>query len=894
MSKSENLENLALKALKAFRVVSTKPDDAFLLLYVLGCFRHYVKLQFTSEKSSYTSGLALFPNRNDQGELSFTQTRLLLLPNYELPDFLRDTYRIFERRIENFQLSESKELLKKLEDLYLNLPPALYAKAFETLLEKIVKGVERKRGEIMLPSEIAKFLINISNLHGGKRVFNPFAGLGSFGIFLNDSTINYHGQEIDDLTWAVTTLRLDAHDKLNNSSFEKVDSFLSWPNTNRYDLIISNPPFGLRLGKHQQTTEKKYKTVEQFLLTQGIELLTDCGKMIAIVPNGLLYSKSNKGVRQRLIEEDLVEAVISFPGGLFLQSNSPFSVIVISKTKERPGSVLFFPGENYAQPLNNGHYQLMLEDITKDFLRRSVSIQTSDHSRTDEPPFNQLEIDKDSIKSQDYSLDHERYRFEEIEGIELQEIVEVEKGYQSGLIYVSSIFNRNDSFLEKFFRKMGFSQLGEPFDKEGVAKNDYGKIVNQNRSKIQEVLRQVKFISTKDLKNDPYNYSLEIDSVQFRERSHNARIIVDEVVLVTLIGSSLKPTFVSNSEPPFYLHHQLIALKPNPNLVDLDWFINHLHSDSIKRQLALLKKGSGISYLRRQDLLSLKFALPSLKEQKSEMVQATKLYRQIDSLESDIIQQNAYLRHTLAGPVSDLFNAVQNIDEIIREIALEQLPELLQRKLSAKHIFTLENYLEQSKTKAKIIRDTVQRKLSVAQTLEGKKMTNIDLFRFVENYVHVKKDAKPDYEVLFDYDKEGFTDVQGNRYRPKILGNKELLTAMLDNLIDNAVAHAFQNKGNDRIEIFLSTFLEDPTIQTIEILVSNTGNPIDSSLTFDDIKQNGFSFGSGQGQGFGGWFIDQVIRKHKGEWDLIDESGPERLANSDLATSFELKFPISD
>jgi len=124
------------------------------------------------------------------------------------------------------------------------------------------------------------------------------------------------------------------------------------------------------------------------------------------------------------------------------------------------------------------------------------------------------------------------------------------------------------------------------------------------------------------------------------------------------------------------------------------------------------------------------------------------------------------------------------------------------------------------------------------------------------------------------------------------MGNSELLTDLMNNLIDNAVAHAFHPNWDNRIEIYLMRDNEIDKPNEVQILFSNTGNPFPENIKYSDFIKKGTKAGVNAGDGYGGWYINEIIKKHNGSFDIIDETGIEGLTNTDLATSFEINFPI--
>jgi type I restriction enzyme M protein len=187
----------------------------------------------------------------------------------------------------------------------------------------------------------------------------------------------------------------------------------------------------------------------------------------------------------------------------------------------------------------------------------------------------------------------------------------------------------------------------------------------------------------------------------------------------------------------------------------------------------------------------------------------------------------------------------------------------------------------------------VKSKLNASKEIESKTLEKVNLLDFTQKYVQHKKTIESEYDVVFDFDEASFKDISGNIIIHLINGSKELLSVLYDNLIENAIKHAFLEITENRIEFYLSAYLEDDK-NILTLLVSNTGIPADKDFSIEKLATKGFRKGADQGDGFGGWYMNEIIRKHKGNWDCIDETRAEGLAKSDLVTSFEINFPINE
>jgi len=108
-----------------------------------------------------------------------------------------------------------------------------------------------------------------------------------------------------------------AYNRIDNSNYVCCDSVFEWPDySQRFDLIVSIPPFGMRIDNQFDFINPDIKTAEQFLIEKGINSIRMGGKLIAALPTGILYrGGSELELRKKLIGNDLIDTIISFPSG---------------------------------------------------------------------------------------------------------------------------------------------------------------------------------------------------------------------------------------------------------------------------------------------------------------------------------------------------------------------------------------------------------------------------------------------------------------------------------------------------------------------------------------------------------------------------------------------------
>lgn len=336
-------------------------------------------------------------------------------------DIYINIYQIFKPTLNSISSNGLKSIIRVICNLDHRFLSENFPRLFDSVLYDLAKSQGRHGGEYIQPLEITRFISGIFELPKTARIFNPFAGLASFGVNL-DKGLNYFGQEVNQKTWALGALRIMANERLDISRYECDDSILNWPHKSEYfDLVVANPPFGLRLHQQYREVEPGINTVEQFLIEKGVRSLNAKGKLIALLSEGILFRGVEQRLRERLINEDLIDTVISLPGGLLLNTGMPFIVLIIDKDKKRPGKVRFIDAKKFV------HSKRSKENVLNDNGLISVihgSYQDSDSVRV---------IDNSQIRNFDYNLSVPRYFQKHIEGVKLKEIVDCVRGRRGNL-----------------------------------------------------------------------------------------------------------------------------------------------------------------------------------------------------------------------------------------------------------------------------------------------------------------------------------------------------------------------------------------------------------------------------------------------------------------------------
>jgi type I restriction enzyme M protein len=164
------------------------------------------------------------------------------------------------------------------------------------------------------------------------------------------------GQESNGTTHALCRMNMFLHgmdsfriewgDTLRNPRLVEHDQLM------KFDIVVANPPFSLEKWGIEEATADPYHRFHRGLppkskgdyafITHMIETAREgTGRVGVVVPHGVLFRGAAEGkIRRKLIEENLLEAVIGLPANLFFGTGIPAAILLFNKGKTH-GDVLF-------------------------------------------------------------------------------------------------------------------------------------------------------------------------------------------------------------------------------------------------------------------------------------------------------------------------------------------------------------------------------------------------------------------------------------------------------------------------------------------------------------------------------------------------------------------------
>jgi type I restriction enzyme M protein len=225
---------------------------------------------------------------------------------------------------------------------------------YEYLIEKFASDAGKKGGEFYTPKGVSILLAELLNPKPGAKICDPACGSGSLLIRVarkvGNPNVALYGQERNGQTWALCKMNLFLHemdaariewgDTLLNPKLVEDDKLM------RFDVVVANPPFSLdKWGAERapadphkrfaRGTPPKSKADYAFLLHMIETAVESDGKVGVVVPHGVLFRGGQEGkIRQKLIEENLLDAVIGLPANLFFGTGIPAAILLFNKARK--------------------------------------------------------------------------------------------------------------------------------------------------------------------------------------------------------------------------------------------------------------------------------------------------------------------------------------------------------------------------------------------------------------------------------------------------------------------------------------------------------------------------------------------------------------------------------
>ncbi len=303
---------------------------------------------------------------------------------------------------------------------------------YEYLLSKISQsGVN---GQFRTPRHIIRMMVEMMDPKPADMICDPACGTSGFLVtsgdylrekykkevlldkqnrthFMNNM---FHGYDMDRTMLRIGAMNMMTHG-VENPFIEYRDSLSDQnPDRDMYTLILANPPFKGNLDADIVSVDLqkvcKTKKTELLFLALFVRMLKIGGRCACIVPDGVLFGSSNahKAIRQELVENQRLEAVISMPSGVFKPyAGVSTGILVFTKTGHGgTDNVWFYDMTADGFSLDDKRSPINYNDIP-DIIERFKNLDAEkDRKRTDKS----FMVPKKEIADNDYDLSINKYK----------------------------------------------------------------------------------------------------------------------------------------------------------------------------------------------------------------------------------------------------------------------------------------------------------------------------------------------------------------------------------------------------------------------------------------------------------------------------------------------------
>lgn len=269
----------------------------------------------------------------------------------------------------------------------------MLGRVYEYFLGQFASAEGKRGGEFFTPRSIVRLLVEVLEPYENARIFDPAAGSGGMFVWMSwflkthgkdPSRLAVFGQESNTTTWRLCKMNLAIRGifgqiEVGSSYYD--DKF---PDL-RADFVLANPPFNAEWEPNRLSEgdpRLKYGTPPSsnanFMWIQHfIHHLAPSGMAGFVMANGALAVSGREGeIRKKIIESDLVDAIVACPPKLFYNVALPVSLWFVAKNKKgdrfraRAGETLFIDAREQFEQIsrkqvvfNDGHIKKIADTV---------------------------------------------------------------------------------------------------------------------------------------------------------------------------------------------------------------------------------------------------------------------------------------------------------------------------------------------------------------------------------------------------------------------------------------------------------------------------------------------------------------------------------------------------
>lgn len=459
--------------------------------------------------------------------------------------------------------------------------------------ERIVSEINKVLNEYQVKNFISNIyssdsinylMPRIIDVENNSNFLDICAGVGNFSVNtreylkeqgIKDICINFTACELS--THIINEMKLNMFfNNIEKLNIKQCDVLKELPEDEKgqpikYDSIISDPPFSLKWNSNEARFDKyqRYKygipsiaSADWAFIQTAIACLNEKGKAALIVSKGALVREQDKEIRKGIIEDNLIEAVISLPSSLYYGTGIPVEILILNKSKDahKKGKVLFInASEEYEKENRNQNYlnQNQKDKIIQVF---KAGMEIDKYSKL---------VDVDTIRKYKYSLNTKEY-------IEYEDL------------------------KEKLENSIELGSIAETLRGVSISKNDLEELKDEHG---------YYYLNVKDIQEGKINY-YDTYKIKLKKSIWQKKYCIKEGdIIITSKGSAFKTAIVTKAYKEAIISSNLMIIRVNNDKYDSIILNKYLNSKFGKQMIESIFTGSAMKVISPTKLNSL--AIPN-------------------------------------------------------------------------------------------------------------------------------------------------------------------------------------------------------------------------------------------------------------------------------------------
>jgi len=284
-----------------------------------------------------------------------------------LHDVFGDAQWTNKRRMSDEKMLDLIEHFSKMNLSVANVPHDIMGEGYEYLIKKFADDSGHTAAEFYANRTVVKLMTQITDPKSSESIYDPTCGSG--GILLGAAlhlkekgkeyrTLKLYGQELNLITSAIARINMFMHnvDEFLIVQGDTLDSpqILENDELKQFDVVMANPPYSVKKWCHNKWMNDPFgrniwgtppQGCADYAFQQHImrSLNPETGRSAVLWPHGVLYRDAELDMRKKMIELDLVDAVIGLGPNLFYNSTMESCLLIcrMQKDKKRKNKILF-------------------------------------------------------------------------------------------------------------------------------------------------------------------------------------------------------------------------------------------------------------------------------------------------------------------------------------------------------------------------------------------------------------------------------------------------------------------------------------------------------------------------------------------------------------------------